>query len=269
MKITYFTSGYCVAHAAVPDPKNGHGKTRFYAIWALIQHPELGNILFDTGYSPLFQEVTQKFPDRFYRWATPVVLEKNATAKVILQKQGIWPEQIDYIIISHFHADHIAGLKDFPKSKFICTRSAYEQMVQVTGIKAVSNGILKDLIPENIAERVLFVEDISSKSVDKSGLVLYDLFSKNLLQLVLLPGHARGMLGFYANQQLFATDASWSYETFAKEILPNKIVKLFFDSWQDFIDTQAKLRTFQKQNSEVKILFTHCPETLKYISNAI
>lgn len=269
MKITYFTSGYCVAHAAIPDPKNGHGKTRFYAVWALIQHPELGNVLFDTGYSPLFQEVTKKFPDRFYRWATPVVLEENQTAKAILAQHGILPEQIDYVIISHFHADHVAGLKDFPKSKFICSNVAYEQMQQVSGIKAVSKGILKDLIPEDIAERVFFVEDISSKKIDASGLVFYDLFQKNALQLVLLSGHARGMLGFYANRQLFATDASWSYETFEKGILPNKIVKLFFDSWQDFLDTQSKLRVFQKQNPEVKILFTHCPETLKFINNAI
>jgi glyoxylase-like metal-dependent hydrolase (beta-lactamase superfamily II) len=266
LKISYFTSGYCTAHANIADPKNGRGEARFYAVWALIQHPELGFMLFDTGYSPLFQEVTASFPDRFYRWATPVFFNENETAKAILHQRGIAPEDINYVIISHFHADHVAGLKDFPNAKLICTKTAYQQMVQLNGLKAVSTGILKGLIPDDIAERVLFVEDIAQKNEDKSGLIFFDLFN---FKLVLLPGHARGMLGFWANNQLFATDASWSLDTFEKSILPNKIVKLFFDSWADYVDTQAKLRLFLKQNPATKILFTHCPETLKYIESDV
>ncbi len=265
LKISYFASGYCISHANIVNPKDGKGKTRFYAVWALIQHPEFGNILFDTGYAPYFQAFTEQFPDRFYRWATPVFLEENETAKAILQKKSIAAEAINYVIISHFHADHVAGLKDFSEAKFICTKSAFEQMISLNGFRAVSKGIVKGLIPTDFSERVLFIEDISEKSIDKSGLVMFDFFEKNLLKLVLISGHARGMLGFYANNQLFATDASWSFETFEKGIFPRKIVKLFFDSWSDFIETQEKLRTFLAQNPTTKILFTHCPETLKYI----
>jgi glyoxylase-like metal-dependent hydrolase (beta-lactamase superfamily II) len=265
LKVSYFASGYCISHANIIDPKHGKGKTRFYAVWALIQHPEFGNILFDTGYAPYFQAVTDNFPDRFYRWATPVFLKETETAKAILEQNGIASHQINYIIISHFHADHVAGLKDFPNAQFICTKSAYEQMAQLNGIWAVGKGILKGLIPTDFSERVLFVEDIAEKSLDKSGLVMFDLFNKNILKLVLIAGHARGMLGFYANHQLFATDASWSLDTFEKGILPRKIVKLFFDSWTDFVETQAKLRAFLVQNPATTILFTHCPETLKYI----
>ncbi len=267
MKVTYFSSGYCKAHANIVNPNLKLKITRFYAVWALIQDESFGNILFDTGYSSHFFNATQNFPDRFYRWATPVTFDEDESAKSILNQIGIKVEDINYIIISHFHCDHIAGLLDFPFSKFICSKKAFSELKELSNFKAVKSGILKKLLPSDFEKRVLFVEDISTKIVDKSGLIFYELINFKALKLVLLPGHANEMLGFLINNQLFATDASWSLETFKKEILPNKIVKLFFNSWQDYIETQVKLRAFIIQNTKVEIFFTHCPETLKLIQN--
>jgi glyoxylase-like metal-dependent hydrolase (beta-lactamase superfamily II) len=86
-------------------------------------------------------------------------------------------------------------------------------------------------------------------------------------------GHAKGMLGFIFDTDtkkiFFGTDASWSYDTYNQGILPFKIVKLFFDSWKDFVETQQKIRTFQDQNPMFTILFTHCVKTLNHIRNEI
>lgn len=265
LTIEFFSSGYCISHANIADPINGRGKAHFHAAWALLHHPEMGYMMFDTGYTKLFNNATNPFPERFYRWLTPCVLDEKDTALEILKRKGISPNEIKYIIISHFHADHIAGLKDFPNATFLSSKDAYNQVVELKGFRAISKAILHELIPENIDSRIKFIEDISTKSIDKSGLEVYDLFDKGILKLISLPGHAKGMLGFWANHFLYATDASWSYETFEKKILPKKIVKLFFDSWQDFLDSQQKLRIFKEQNPETKILFTHCPETLKFV----
>ena len=272
ISLEFFASGYCEAHAKAVNPQTGKGKDTFYAVWALIYVPQMGYVLFDTGYAPYFQTVTESFPERFYRWMTPVFLKKTETAKAILEQKGIAENEVKYVIISHFHADHIAGLKDFPSAKFICTEAALEEVQTLKGVKAVSKGILHGLLPTDFYQRVVTIEQFADKiEVSKQGLKTYFLFKNKEFRLVSVPGHARGMLGFAFEKEskkvFFGTDASWSYDTYQQGILPSKIVKLFFDSWTDFVETQEKIRQFEAQNPSFTILFTHCKKTLQYINN--
>jgi glyoxylase-like metal-dependent hydrolase (beta-lactamase superfamily II) len=265
-----FASGYCKAEAHIENPISGRGQARFYAVWALWHIPEVGYVMFDTGYSPHFIEATRAFPERLYRWATPIVLAQGETAKEILASQNILPTDIRYIIISHFHADHISALRDFPQARFVCTKASLAEVQTLRGFSAVRKGILHKLLPTDFYERVIPIELLAdSMAITEEGLTLYSLFQSPHFQLVSLAGHARGMLGFvYAQDSkkiFFGTDAAWSYETYQKNILPHRIVKLFFDSWQDFVQTQARIRAFEKRNPHFEVLFTHCPKTLEKI----
>jgi glyoxylase-like metal-dependent hydrolase (beta-lactamase superfamily II) len=181
---------------------------------------------------------------------------------------------IKYVIISHFHADHISGIKDFQNAEFICSKDAYETVIKSKGINAVRKGILHNLLPLDFNTRVKFIEDFADTIlVNEFGITQYGVFGIQNWRLILLPGHAKGMLGFIFQDDkeslLYATDASWNYDVYKKGILPKKVVKLFFDSWNEFIDTQQKLKAFELNNVNYKILFTHCPQTLKYVSNEI
>lgn len=274
LKIQLFASGYCEANDYIVNKSNFSIKTKFYAVWALIDFPNIGYVLFDTGYSEAFQLATKHFPERLYRWATPVSLKPSQSAKAILEKQQIKVEDIKYIIISHFHADHIAGLNDFPHSKFICSKDAYLETIDLQGIKAVSKGILHQLLPLDFKLRLSFIEELADTIIiNKFGLTEFKLFGNSNCTFVSLPGHAKGMLGFiYKNETesfFYATDASWNYDTYSRGVLPHKIVKLFFDSWDDFIKTQHKIKMFENENKHFRILFTHCKKTLAYISNEI
>lgn len=274
ISVEFYSSGYCTAHERIVDPVNGKGACKFYAVWALFQIPGTGWVMFDTGYGPSFWEVTQKFPARFYRWATPVFLKENESAKNILETKGISPADIKYIIISHFHADHIGGLNDFPEASFICSKSAHQQVKGKKGFGAVSKGILHGLLPEDYEKRLFYIEDFADHvEVNASGITGYRLFGQEELQLILLPGHARGMLGFILqNDQrhmLYGTDASWFYSCYHQGILPNHVVRIFFDSWNDFQITQMKIKAYENAHPEASILFTHCPETLKYLDHAV
>lgn len=274
ISLQLFASGYCEANASMINPRDGRGKTKFYAVWALLKVPNIGYVLFDTGYNEDFQHATQSFPARLHRWATPVTIENSQTAKSILARKGIEIDQIKYIIISHFHSDHICGLKDFPNSQFICSKTAYEQVLETSGLSAVSKGILHQLLPNDFQKRTLFIEDFADSTyIDEFGLKVFKLFGIETFKLIMLPGHARAMLGFIYDDGikaiLYATDASWSYKTFHQNILPNKVVKFLFDSWTDYCRTLEKLRNFQSKNLNFKVLFTHCPETLNYIDNEI
>ncbi|MFY8022095.1 MAG: MBL fold metallo-hydrolase [Bacteroidia bacterium] len=271
IKIELFASGFCEAHEKVVNPKKGLKKLRFYAVWALIHVPDLGYIMFDTGYSHHFKNATKFFPEILYKFATPVQLQEEDKAIEILRKKGIHHSEIKYIIISHFHADHIAGLKDFPQAKLICSKDAYHQTKQVKGLNAVSKGIIHKLIPNDIKDRIVLIEDISSQTTNEFGITEYTWTQIPNFKLLLLPGHAKGMLGFYDEDSnlLFATDAAWDEDCFNKGMMPLQVVKIFIDSWSDLKDTMEKLSRMKQAKPELKIVFTHCPKTLQLISNEI
>lgn len=274
IEVHFFTSGYCVAHENIVNPKQGKGKCKFYAVWALLQIPEVGNVLFDTGYSYAFTDATKKFPARFYRWATPFFLGEKESAASKLQQLNLSTNDIDYVILSHFHADHIAGIKDFPNSKIICSKTAHQEVLSTSGFKAVSKGILHGLLPQGYEKRIIYVEDIAKHvCVNNFGITEYQLWERQDFKLLSLPGHARGMLGFELKQPnkhiVYATDASWSYDCYKQGILPRKIVKLFFDSWKDFTETIDKLKAYENAHPGVTILFTHCTKTLDFIQRVI
>ena len=272
--VEFYASGYCTAHERIVDTVNGKGTCKFYAVWVLFRIQGIGLVMFDTGYGASFGIATRKFPARFYKWATPVFFEDQESAKNILKTKGISPSDIKYIILSHFHADHIGGLKDFPETSIICSKSAHQQVIDIKGWRAISKGILHDLLPDGYQKRLIYIEDFADHVEENTfGMIEYRLFGQEDLKLILLPGHARGMLGFILRNNehhlLYGTDASWTYFCYQHRILPNKVVRIFFDSWNDFQTTQIKIQAYEKAHKDVRVLFAHCPLTLNFPEHVV
>ncbi|TAE50401.1 MAG: MBL fold metallo-hydrolase, partial [Bacteroidetes bacterium] len=152
------TCGYCtsdqrIALAGAP------GKTiRFPALTALIRHPKYGNIVFDTGYASRVLTETKRWPGFLLGLATPIYFREEENLVRQLAQMGITPEQVPYLIISHFHADHTGGLLDFPESKIICHRDALGPALSKTGMAALRYGMLSRLFPPDIKERAWIME---------------------------------------------------------------------------------------------------------------
>ena len=270
MRVRFFKSGFCTSHSKVVDPRTSFVEIPFAAVWALIDLPDGGFAMVDTGYSEHFMTATNPFPDRLYRWITPIQLQPNETPLSILKGLGIAAGDIKWIVISHFHGDHIAGLKDFPEAKYLCTESALAEVNKYKGLRAVKRGILHGLIPNDFAQRVHTFEAIASKKyTDQYGLKRFDWDQTPGISWVYLPGHARGMIGFEFIQEnrniLYATDAAWSYAAFRDHVLPLPVVKVFIDSMSEMENTWHCLHAWQKDHPEGKIYFTHCPETEKLL----
>jgi glyoxylase-like metal-dependent hydrolase (beta-lactamase superfamily II) len=268
--ISLFRSGYCTAPGFVVDPQRGKGRQTFYAVWALLRHPTHGIILFDTGYAERFYQATKSWPEKLYALATPVTISKEEEVVQVLERAGIAASEVNYLLVSHFHADHIGGLLDFPEAKIICSRKAYEEVAHIKRWGGVKKGLLKKLIPDDLATRVRFIESISHPVADaSSGLIFYDLFGDSSIRLADLPGHARGMLGLLIpgkEQSIFlASDAAWRHDTFLRQVMPSPIAKLFFDDWKAYRQTFHRLLLYHRSNPSVRILFTHCPETIHYL----
>jgi glyoxylase-like metal-dependent hydrolase (beta-lactamase superfamily II) len=258
-------SGYCLAkaHHAVKGDENINIK--FHAMFGLIQHPQMGWILFDTGYTDRFFKATNTFPNKLYALITKVTIDKKEEVKQLLKSYGILPEEIKHIIISHFHADHIGGLKDFENATIYCSQTAYKQVKKISNFLSFSKGILKYLIPDDLENRLKFVETFCQPEVDDIFGKRYNLFNDDSIYVYNLPGHAAGQIGISLQtnkaKYFLIADACWDERAFKILALPHPIVKLFFDSWKDYKNIILKIKQFHEKYPEVIIVPTHCQKT--------
>jgi len=267
-------AGHCFASAKHVVKGDKDEMIKFHALFALLHHPEKGWILFDTGYTSRFYESTKSYPNRIYANATKVVITDADEIKNQIKSIGLETSDIQHIIISHFHADHIGGLKDFNNATIYCTKKAYQKAKKISNFFAFSKGVLKDLIPDDIEERLVFVEDFSSPNPDDIFGVTYDLFQDNSIIVCDLPGHAAGQIGIEfetQNEKYFlVADSCWDERAYKEGVLPNSIVRLFFDSWKDYKDSLEKVISYHKKFPYVIIVPTHCSKTTDdLVSNEI
>ena len=83
------------------------------AVALLIQHPTLGNILYDTGNSADFLKTYT--PEMLHNYP----ITEMITIEEALAKEGLTPGDIDQLILSHLHFDHAGGLQHFVGTKAI------------------------------------------------------------------------------------------------------------------------------------------------------
>lgn len=272
--ITYqlFESGFC-RHCERMTLKKGSMKQREYpSICVLIKHPNHGYILFDAGYHEHFFQATRYFPFSLYRYLTPVVLKKSL--KEQLMEQGIQPSDIKYLVISHFHADHIGGLCDFPEAQFICHQEALDDIRHKNRYRALLQGFLPNLLPKNFHQRtqVLHEQKIKLDAALYPFTEGYDLFGDQQLIAIELPGHAKGQIGLYLKGDpdvFFVADSCWHQEAFMELNLPSNITYLVHDNKEQYIKTINNLHVLYNHNKSIKILPTHCEHTRSLISGDI
>jgi glyoxylase-like metal-dependent hydrolase (beta-lactamase superfamily II) len=195
-----FDAGYC-RHPQLVVLRNGSLKPMvFPSMFALIVHPTAGVILFDTGYSLKFFELTQRFPERLYALVTPVTLASEDCATEKLDTVGIAASDVRHVIISHFHADHIGALGDFPRATYWFHQQAWDAVRSLGRWRSVLKGFLSELVPPDFLQRSRPIQAAEAIALPdryapfRQG---YDLFKDGSLQAVELPGHACGQLGVF------------------------------------------------------------------------
>jgi glyoxylase-like metal-dependent hydrolase (beta-lactamase superfamily II) len=260
------SAGHCTAswhHAQKGAPKK---TIRFYATYAVIKHPKHGVILFDTGYTKRFFSSTSAYPYKLYRAFTPVFIKPEEEAAAQLKADGIQPEDVRYIIVSHFHADHIGGLRDFPNARFICDRAAYNDIKGKSGLSALKKGFLPAQLPEDFTKRTDFINVEKGTSKDEHLGALHDLLDDGSILLTRLDGHAKGQLGALLQTEkgrvFLISDAAWLKPAYIDLKLPHPIVRLFFDSWADYKASLNRVHNYHEAHPDTLIIPCHCVETL-------
>ncbi len=260
--------GHCL-HPQIMSIRDGSLRpTVFPALAMLLLHPDEGPILFDTGYDPAFFAATRPFPERFYRWLTPVTLAPEEELSAQLRRAGIAPDDVRHLILSHFHADHIAGTHAFPRATIHCAKAGLDAACGASRFGAVRNGVLRALIPADIGRRARFFEEVplvplpDALAPFETGA---DLIGDGSILAVELPGHCPGHWGLViadsvAGAHFLVADAAWSTDAIRRNMPPPALTTRFLGNTRRARDTLARLHHLWRRNPEIRLTPCHCPE---------
>lgn len=248
----------------------------FPALCGLIEHPTRGWILYDTGYAEHFFQATQAWPERLYRRALPVSLPEPEQLHRQLARCGLSAADISTVIVSHYHGDHIAGLRDFPNARFLALKADTEHFANLVGKRwrATLGGHLPALLPADYFARLDLADACPPHALPDwlapfdSG---FDLLDDGSLIGVPLPGHSQGQLGLFlpdANGRpaFLVADACWSLPALIEDRLP---LALFVNAGrQRFIETFRGLGQIARREPAVALLPSHCGVAWEGFSHA-
>lgn len=256
-------TGYCLASERTMIKGGRSEQIDCHAIVALLHHPKHGWILWDTGYAPRILDATRLPPWRLQRIATPLRLDQARPVLDQLSNYGLSASDIRYVILSHFHADHIAGLRDFPAAELIASAEAYADVMPRKGMNAMMRGFIPSLMPEDFRERARLLPPFHGPEIAPLGPSL-DLFNDGSMRLVQLPGHAKGQIGLLVNSKqgelFFCADGAWMREAIRRQAPPAQLASLIVDDPKEVALTISRLHQFSLLHPDVVLIPSHCPE---------
>jgi glyoxylase-like metal-dependent hydrolase (beta-lactamase superfamily II) len=271
LKVRILEAGSCIHPEHIVLQNRRLTPLRFPALYAVLEHPSHGLCLFDTGYSAHFEAATRPFPERLYAWVTPVSIPAEQTALHQLARLGYAASDVRYVFISHFHADHISALADFPLARFRFLPAAYAAVRQLGRVQALRRGVLPALIPRDFEARAEPFGDTRPVALSpqcapfETGV---DVFGDGSCLAVELPGHARGQLGLFVRDQddrmfFLVADACWTHAGFSRGVRPHPITGLLFDDTRQYHRTLDRLAELHRRAPDVVIVPSHCQQTFE------
>lgn len=263
---------------AIASPKNmmveGGEKIKIElpALFAVIRHPSLGDILFDSGYSTHFFDATKEFPFFFMRYTAPLNVTEKDNAVSQVRGMGIAPESVAAIIISHCHADHTGGLKDFPRARVIVSKDEWSA-ANGSKLSTLRRMYLRRLYQGLDPARLELVDFAARGKPYGIFPQAYDLAGDGSMILIALPGHTAGNMGLLLNlspsQRIFMVgDAAYLRENYRLNRPPGWAPRMIVADEGLLKENLARLSEVANRNPETMIVPAHCPEAWQETARA-
>lgn len=179
----------------------------------LIEHPK-GLILVDTGWHPQVRTSPVKALGVMQSMLSKVELPEGKAAVEQLSKLGYSPSDIDYLVLTHLHADHVSGLETLSDAQRI--------LVSDIELKAARSN------PIVYTSRMWSGTRLETFSFQQSTFgpeqLAFDLFNDGSVLLVSTPGHTPGLTSLLVRSGeqfvLLCADVAYSRRSWKEMILP-------------------------------------------------
>lgn len=261
--ITVFEAGYCTHAACMALRGAGMSACRFPARAYLIETAR-GRWLWDTGYAAHFFDSTRSGIFAWYRRVTPVHFDEREAVALQLRDRGLRTKDLSAVILSHFHGDHIAGLRDLRGVPTWLSGAGWAVTRSLRGFGALRKAFVPGLIPPDFETSVTAVESFDRVDLPAELAPFTHAYAApgaaGELLIVDLPGHAAGHLGaFVATAHgwvLLASDAAWSPMSYRELVGPSRLAHVIMDEPVRYYETLRKLNQLH-QRGTTRICLTH------------
>ncbi len=262
-KITEFIAGHCT-HAACMAVRGAGWQSCAFPAKTYLLEANQRYWLWDTGYAQHFMDATASGVFALYRKVTPVYFESDQAIVAQLRQRGIAASDLSGLILSHFHGDHIAGLRDFPAVPLIASGQGWAETRRLRGWRALQKGFVPALMPEDIEQRLRLMEAGTKVALPEALLPFTQAYavadSNNEILLVDLPGHAAGHIGAFVccddGWHLLAADAAWDVANFREGRLPSALTRLIMADHGQYVATLGQLQALDA-GGQVQIHLSH------------
>ena len=275
--LTFLEAGHTEQLEKFVNPISGKWrKIRFPSTVAVVEHATKGVLLFDTGYSPRFYEQTRYFPEKVYALITPVEITPEETAFEKIKKLGLKQQDINHVVLSHFHADHIAGAADFTKARYVYSKRELDYFKSLSRISQIKGAFIGGLLPTDLETRSIVADEFLTPLPELAdGWMGKDLFGDESVFVVSLPGHTLGQLGLYIREvkgksYLLVADAAWITPSFQENILPMRIAQEVFFEKTQYRKTLTRIHDLYCKHQAVgklQIVTCHCDVALQSLQH--
>lgn len=264
--VTAYLTGWVKAPANIlidqRDPKTPNKLSK--ATWVpslayAVTHPDLGIAVLDTGLRA--GQCDYGFQPIYW---VPCRNERGADLISQLKSEGVEPDDIRFIIPSHFHGDHISGLESL-----LAYTNATVLMTQASLDDIKSPLRVADGIPSSMLSSDMRVEIIDEEfREDQIGVDVYDVYGDGTLRLFPTPGHTDGHISALARglrgDILFTFDASHLEANLQLQI-PSGAVS----SKEDAIKSLQRLSLLDDELTALQIVYGHEPKQWACAENSV
>lgn len=235
----------------------------FQVRYGILHPPGMGLVLVDTGYSPRVTTGPRSLSLRLYNAVLrPKLLDEGAPAAV-LATMGATLADVKAIILTHFHADHVAALDQFPQARIITSGRLYAQIRRRSVAQNLRHGIFPELLPADLGERLVDLEGMVWRDAPLGLGTGRDIFGDGRVLAIDLPGHAEGHIGLcfpeLSTPLLYAVDVQWVASALTPGFAPGLPASLVSTDPRAAIESTARVDAFRKRGGEVLLCHDAMP----------
>lgn len=217
------------------------------------RHPAFGHCLIDTGYGAPLQR-TGLHLTLYNALLKPTVLSAEPISNG-LAPLGLRKDDIQTVILTHFHADHIGGLSALPGTCIQTSRQAWDAVKRRSKTGNALAGVFTRLLPEDLESRLEFFDAAATVQAPLGLGPAWDIAGDGSLLVVDLPGHHDGHVGLCfpkrAQPLLYATDVQWLMRAVLEDRAPGFPASLTEHDPRASAESVARVRGFAARGGEV------------------